>query len=281
MAQRQGFTMVELLLTLVLGMVIMGAAYEAMLRQSDAYRMFDAMSATQQDIRTGADLLGSELRELSSSGADLVMATPDSLRFRALRKFGLLCDKNKISKKIVVAQTGLESFVPGDSLLIYVDGDTLQAEDDAWRIDYVNNTSLSVACGTTLGISLATLLPSANLIELTTGSAALKYDSIFPGAPVRSFEMLTYRTGTVGGQTLLVRARGNAVAPLVGPLAATNGFRLRYFDELDNELTAFPLSAADRASVRRIEVQLDAVRPTRPGERYQDRLTTDVYLRGS
>ncbi len=219
MAQRQGFTMVELLLTLVLGMVIMGAAYEAMLRQSDAYRVFDAMSATQQDIRTGADLLGAELRELSSSGADLVMATPDSLRFRALRKFGLLCDKNKISKKLVVAQTGLESFVPGDSLLIYVDNDTLQAEDDSWRIDYVNNVSVSVACGTTLGISLGAVLPSANLIELTTGSAALKYDSIFPGAPVRSFEMLTYRTGTVGGQTLLVRTRGNNVAPLVGPLS--------------------------------------------------------------
>lgn len=277
---RNGFGLIELLLVMVLGLIILGAAYDTLIRQDQSYRVFSAMSATQQDTRTGLDLLSAELRELSTTGADMVMATPDSVRFRALRKFGLLCDKDKVSRRLVVAQVGLDPFRAGDSLLVYVDGDSLQAADDRWERDYVSSVTTSVTCGTTLGLSLAGLLPSASLIELTT-DMSLKFDSVFPGAPVRSFEMLTYKQATWEGQPTLVRVRGNDVVPLLGPLDASNGFQLRYYDGMNNEMTAFPFSAADRASVRRIEVTLDAARVTGPNERHTDVLVTDVYLRGS
>ncbi|MDX1674443.1 MAG: prepilin-type N-terminal cleavage/methylation domain-containing protein [Longimicrobiales bacterium] len=275
---RQGFTLIELLLVMVLGLVVLGATYETLIRQEEAYTVYNAMSATQSDTRTGTDLLTGDLREMSA--ADLTLATPDSLRFRALRKFGLLCDKDKISKKLVLAQMGMEDFAAGDSLIIYVDGDSLKAADDVWEVDYVNNTSLGVACGTTLGINLAGLLPDANLIQVSTGMA-LRFDSVFPGAPVRSFEVVTYRTGTFDGQPYLVRIQDGAVAPLVGPLASGNPFELRYYDNQGMELTSFPLNAADRAAVARIEVRLAAERQTTQGDSYTDVLVTDVYLRGS
>lgn len=279
-SRREGFTLIELLLVLVLGAIILGAAVETLIRQDEAYTFYNAKTEAQQDTRTGIDLLAAEIRELSSTGADLIMATPDSMRFRALRKFGLLCDKDKWAKRLVVAQLGMEPFESGDSILVYVDGDTLMARDDEWQVDYVQNTSTSIACATTLGINLAGLMPSADLIQLTTGMA-LRYDSVYPGAPVRSFETLTYRKATWNSVDLLARIQNGAVAPLVGPLAAADGFVLQYYDAFGNELTSFPLSAADRAAVARIRVRLNAVRRIGGGETYNDVLTTDVYLRGA
>ena len=277
---RNGFTIVELLLVMVLGLIVIGAAYETLIRQEQAYKVYNAMSATQSDTRTGTDLLASEMRELSASGADLTLAAETAMRFRALRKFGLLCDKDKISKKLVLAQMGSEPFAAGDSIIVYVDGDSLQASDDTWEVDYLNNTSSTTVCTTTLGVNLAGLLPDANLIQVSTGMA-LRFDSVFPGAPVRSFEVITYRTGTWNGEEYLVRVHEGSVAPLVGPLRDTLGFNLRYYDGAGNELTSLPLNAADRAAVARIEIRLAAARNTTPGDTYADVLVTDVYLRGS
>lgn len=279
--RREGVTIVELLLVLLLGTVVMAAAYTTLIRQSQSYSALSAMTGTQQDTRTGIDLLGAELRELSANGADLLLATPDSVRFRALRSFGILCDQNKINKKLVVQQFGVQPFRAGDSLLVYVDGDSLKAADDSWQREYVNNTSTTTVCGTTLGASLAGLYGTANLIELTVGNS-LKADSIYPGAPIRAFDVLTYGAGTWDGRPMLLRKQGGNVAPLLGPIEDPGGIELSYFDGLGNELTGFPLNAATRASVRRIQVMLRAERQSgSQGGTHQDSLTTDVYLRGS
>lgn len=277
---RAGFTIIELLLVAVLGLLVMAGAYSTLIRQGEAYTTFSAMSGTQQDTRTGVDLLGAELRELSANGADLILATPDSIRFRALRSFGLLCDQNKINKKLIVAQFGVQPFRAGDSLLVYVDGDSLKADDDSWQREYVNSTSNVTVCGTTLGVSLGTLLPNANLIELTIG-ITLKADSVYPGAPIRSFDLITYGGGTWDGMPMLMRREGASTAPLLGPIEDPGGIEFSYYDGAGNELTSFPLDAATRASVQRIQVKIRAERRTARSGTHQDSLITDVYLRGS
>lgn len=277
---REGMTMIELLLVMVLGMIIVGGAYTTLLSQSDAYGTLNAMSETQQDTRMGIDVLRAELRELSANGSDLAAATPTSVRFRAPRSFGILCDQNKINKKLIVARLGMQPFTAGDSILIYVDGDSLKAADDVWQREYVNNVS-STTCGAIigLGLSLSSLLPDATFTELSIGPS-LRSDSIFPGAPVRSFDVVTYEAGTWDGMPMLVRKQGSDVAPLL-LIRDTDGLTLRYFDGLGNELTTFPLNAAARQSVRRIQVVLRSERRSVRADTYQDSLTTDVSLRGS
>lgn len=279
-ADRAGFTFIELLLVVVLGMIVLAGGYTTLLRQTDAYSTFSAMTGTQQDTRTGIDLLASELRELSASGADLVLATPDSIRFRALRSFGILCQNtHKLNKKLIVAQFGVQPFKAGDSILVYVDGDSLQARDDKWQREYVNTTA-AATCGTVLGVNLGTLSPGATLTELTIGTT-LKSDSVYPGAPVRSFNLITYTAGTSDGIPMLMRLEGGSEAPMLGPIEDPGGIELSYFDGTGTELTNFPLSAADRETVRRIKIKLRAERRSVRNDTYQDSLTTDVYLRGS
>lgn len=279
---RPGFTFIELLMVVVLGFMVLAAAYGTLVRQEQAYGQVRAMVGTQDDARMGIELLSAELREVSPEGGDLLMAAADAIGFRALRKFGLVCTTDKLNKRLVVARLGVDPFRAGDSVVVYVDGDTLMAADDSWARDVVTGVASPSLCTTTLGLGLSALLPDASLATLSLHGAGLKYDSIFPGAPVRSFEALTYRTGTWDGDPMLVVERNGTMQPLVGPLTATDGVRFRYFDGQGNELTGLPLGATDRERVRRVRVEVRATRHA--GSRvgmHQDSLITDIYTRGS
>lgn len=279
--RRGGFSMIEMLLVLVLGMMLLGAAFETMARQEQAYGLFSAVAGTQADTRLGVELLTAELREVSANGSDLWLATPDSLKFRALRKFGLICFTNKSNTQLTVAQIGEEPFASGDSIVIYVDQDSLQAKDDIWQFSSVSQITSTSTCGTLLGGTLGVLMPDAELTILKVGGG-LRFDSIYPGAPVRSFENLTYRVGEWQGEKVLQRVHKGDAAPMFGPLTETDGFVISYFDTLGTELTTFPLSAADRRSVRRLRIELRAERRAgAPGRTYRDSLITEIYLRGS
>jgi prepilin-type N-terminal cleavage/methylation domain-containing protein len=281
-ARRDGFTFVELLLVLVLGLLLLGGAYGTLVRQEQAYGQLRAMAGTQQDARTGLELLSAELREVSAVGGDLLMATPDSLRFRALRKFGLVCDTDKNNKRLLVAQLGADPFASQDSIVVYVDQDSLMARDDIWQREQVSSVNAATSCSTTLGAALPSLLPEATLKVLTLQGAGLRFDSVFPGAPVRGFQRLTYGVATVDGEPMLVMRRRDVTVPLLGPLAAGDGLVFRYYDGLGTELTSFPLSAFDRQSVRRIRVEMRTTRManSRTGL-HEDSLFTDIFTRGS
>ncbi|MBW3553321.1 MAG: prepilin-type N-terminal cleavage/methylation domain-containing protein [Gemmatimonadetes bacterium] len=277
---REGFTFVELLLVLVLGTMLLGAVYETLSRQEEAYGLFNAVAGTQQDTRMGMDVLAAELREVSAGGGDLIMATQDSLKIRGLRQFGLICATDKNNKRFTVANLGAGGFVVGDSVLIYVDQDSLKAADDTWQRDVLSAVG-TTTCTTTLGLSLGSLLPGGTLQQLTVPGAGLRFDSIFPGAPIRSFETVTYRVGTTDGEPFLQRVVSGTATPLFGPVPATGGFRIEYFDTAGTQLTTFPLSAADRAIVQRIRLELHARRRAGgPGSTYTDSLVSDIYLRG-
>jgi prepilin-type N-terminal cleavage/methylation domain-containing protein len=281
-ARRAGFTMVELLLVLVLGAFAMAAAVTTLVRQERAYGQLRAMAGTQEDTRTGVQFLSGELLELSATGGDLLLASRDSIRIRALRKFGIVCSVNKTGKRLVVAQEGLDPFAAGDSIVVYEDRDTLMAADDFWQREYVTAVSGSPACVTTLGLNVAGLLPGSQMVELTLQGSGLRFDSVFPGAPVRQYETVTYATGSVGGETLLtMRQDGGTAVPLLGPLTSTSGLVFRYFDGSGTELTSLPLSAADRAAVRRIQVALRAERwGDARSQMLRDSVITDIYVRG-
>lgn len=279
---REGFTFVELLLVLVLGTMLLGAVYETLSRQEEAYGFFNAVAGTQHDARMGMDLLASELRELSTGGGDLLMATEDSVRIRAMRKFGIVCLDDKSAKRFSVATLGVTPFAPGDSFFVYVDQDSLKASDDIWQKDAVSSVGALADCGTSiLSSALGTLVPTATLQQITVPGAGLRFDSIFPGAPIRSFETLTYRTGTIRGDDWVQRVSGDTITPLFGPVTATDGFRIAYFDTLGVAFTTFPLNATDRQNVHRIRIELRARRRAGgPGSTYTDSLISDIYLRG-
>lgn len=281
---RAGVTMIELLIVMVLGLIVVAGAFNTLISQGEAYGTLNAMAATQQDNRMGIDLLTAELREVSPApsvltDSDITAATATSVQFRALRDFGIVVAQHPINKKITVAPRGVPSFAAGDSILVYVDDDQTVAHDDDWQRGELKSAS-DVSCPTTtLAIALGSLL-GGDCIELEL-ITAMQHDNIFSGAPVRSFDLVTYAVGTWDGVPMLLRRQGEADPIPILRVQDDDGFELRYFDGAGNEITGTPLDAAARASVRRIQVVLRGERRSVRADTYQDALITDVYLRGS
>lgn len=283
---RAGVTLIELLIVMVLGLIVIAGAFNTLLSQGEAYGTLNAMAATQQDNRMGIDLLTAELREVSPNpsvltDSDITAASSTSIQFRALRDFGIIVAQHPINKKITVVPRGVWSSGAGDSVLVYVDDDQSVAHDDDWQRGELKSASAVSCPNTTLSLALGTILPVGSTcteLELIT---AMQHDNIFPGGPVRAFDLVTYAVDTWDGVPMLLRTEGGGEPIPVLRVQDDDGFELRYFDEAGNEITGTSLDAASRASVRRIQVVLRGERRSVRADTYQDALVTDVYLRGS
>ncbi len=62
-----GFTLVELMVALLLGLVVIGATISTMLANRQTYRSSDAMSQVQEELRTAFELMSRDLREAGAT----------------------------------------------------------------------------------------------------------------------------------------------------------------------------------------------------------------------
>jgi prepilin-type N-terminal cleavage/methylation domain-containing protein len=268
-----GFSLIELMMVVVITAVIMTAVVQSLMSQQRGYRQQTAVVNARQSSRVVLDVLALELRELSTSmggtiGGDLLMASPDSIRFRAFRKVGLVCEVDH-SGTLKVEELGDLAFANGDGILVF------EEEAGAWALGEVHGAD-SEACGT------------LEARKLTVGSLA--GPGVLTGAPVRAFEELGYGIFEIDGQWMLGRRGTNGViVPLVGPLvgpqvpADKGGLHFQYFDDSGNPLTGNPLSAANRDLVARIEITVRALGRGAPNATgvHVDSLGLQVYLRGN
>lgn len=281
MRQKAGFTFVELLVVLLIGVIILGAVYQTLIGQSRANRHLGAMVTTQQTNRLTLEVLASELREISTRGGDLAMASPDSLRFRAFRNAGIICSFNKPENRAWVVVLGPARFAREDSIAIFADREELISSDDVWFATEISQTQSTLGCSANNNI-----LPLHHLRQWVQVPGGVLAD-VHVGALIRTFAHVTYGHYQVDGQWVLGRrerdAAGDLVThPLIGPLAppAEQGLVFRYFDADGQEIT--PTTAAQRAQVAMVELVVRGSTPgaaTRPA--FTDSLVTRVHLRGN
>jgi type IV pilus assembly protein PilW len=70
MRRSPGFTMIELMVAMVLGLVIIGGATSLILANRQSYRTNEALSQVQESARTAFELLARDVREAGISGCD-------------------------------------------------------------------------------------------------------------------------------------------------------------------------------------------------------------------
>lgn len=70
MRRSPGFTMIELMVSMVLGLVIIGGATSLILANRQSYRTNEALSQVQESARTAFELLARDVREAGYSGCD-------------------------------------------------------------------------------------------------------------------------------------------------------------------------------------------------------------------
>lgn len=290
MRARNGFTLVELLIVLVLFVIVSGATFQLLTTTQRVSRAQAERTDMQSNMRAGALIVPGELRtigyDLDVTGTgnpagtvmpDILGMDADSVAFRAVRSSGMICALAANTYVIDTAgfYTGYRAPVAGrDAIMVFGEMSPSTSADDAWfrkNITAVNPGTCTATYGSRPGVAL-------------TVNDAVPGDSLTLGAPFHTFEIMSYKLIQGGDNRWYLNARsvssGAGYQPMLGPLAA-QGFRLDYFD-VNGNVTAVP------RDVRTIQVTLiseSATPISGAGTSYQqtavDSVVTRVALRNA
>jgi prepilin-type N-terminal cleavage/methylation domain-containing protein len=267
--KRAGFTIVELLIVAVLGSLVVGATYQVLLTNQRTYSAQNAQIQSQQTVRAGLDVLFAELRELSRLGTDIQGFGADTLKVRAMRRFGLVCAVNLASGTLDVRKVG-SWFEVNDSVVVYAENVTNVTTDDRWVKGKITVRDTTVLCGTAPAQRLT--IPAV----ATAASAGSPRDTVRVGSNLRSYTHYTYGLYTIDGAPYLGRRDAVSSTPqaLVGPLKAGTGVAFRYLDTLNAVTTTL-------GNIAQIEVTLRTLSSVRGpnGQFVADSIKTRIYIR--
>lgn len=234
-ARRSGFSLVELSIVMVVGMILLSAAYQSLIVQQRGYRTTGATIADQDVLRMALGVLEAELREIASiddgtiGGTDILAATANSITVRAPRKLAFICSVSP-SEKSMIVWSEWDVFAPEDDLLIFVDGtNDASYKDDRWEVAKVKTVNSSTS-------SCPNKTPAAGTWKVILYAHPLT--DVWPGAPVRAFEELTYGLYEFDQGWGLGRKSSSTEPPdlLVGGLAREDGLVFEYFDAAGNPM---------------------------------------------
>jgi len=254
---RAGFTLVELIITLVLVSFVAGAIVKLLLRQQRFYNSTTELIQTRQQIRQAAAMLPSDLRGISSIGGDIYVMTDSSLEFRSVFGSSIVC-VNSLGKLSTVPRTLARgsamtnwALLPsvGDSLAVYNDSSSFASTDDAWVRHQITAVTTITSGTSTSGCPTSTLLTQAGDLTASNPSYQLTLSPaassrIVPGSGIRFFRRVHYSVYRAAdtkwylgyydcktGRTPVC----NAVQPIAGPFQpyatnGTSGLQFAYYD---------------------------------------------------
>jgi prepilin-type N-terminal cleavage/methylation domain-containing protein len=266
---RGGFTIVELLIVVVLGALVVGATYQVLITNQRTYTAQNAQIQSQQTVRAGLDVLFGELRELSRLGSDIQAFGSDSLKVRAMRRFGLVCAVDLATGAVDVRKVGAW-FEVGDSVVIYAENQPNSATDDRWIKGRISGRDTTIACGSSQAQRL-TVTAIAN-----AAASGTPVDTVRVGSNLRSYTHYTYGLYTIDGAPYLGRKDSGVGSPvaLVGPLRSASGLAFRFLDTLNAVTTTL-------ANIAQVEVTLRTLSSVRGpnGQFVADSIVTRIYVR--
>jgi len=280
LGSRAGFTLLELLIALIVFAGVSAVIFAAVRLSQRTSRAQAERSALQGNLRAAIQVATAELKQLQvNTGAgttDIVAMNDSAVTFRSMRASGVTCDVG--SSSVVLRNVGNllstgRQIVPGrDSILLFVDSDTLRTADDQWLALPINSTPSSSTCPDgTIGVRLQTNgVPVAN---------------VWVPGPVRTFEVMQMASVRNGGKNWLGArsvSAGQTLQPFLGPIDSTTGVRFTYRDAVGSVVGA-------PASVRQIDIFVQAAsrNPINegvgegPGRVGTDSLQVRVALRNS
>lgn len=267
---RRGFTIVELLVTMIIVSVVGIILSRLMLGQQRFYQRTNEQIGMRRELRTAMSLVPADLRSISSSGGDLTTFSATSLTFRAVLGASAVCARPSNSAidlpPLNMARSTITSWYAmpqaGDTIWAFNDSLSRGAEDDVWVPLRVTNIAQSTAYCPGSAFTDATL--DATKPRFRVSVSPNLSDSIVVGAALRFTRSVRYALAAqTSGRYYLTRAQyiGGAwetATPVSGPYDApsgTNGgLRFTYFDSLGAAVT----NAAMGRSVSRIDLILRA-----------------------
>jgi hypothetical protein len=292
--RRGGFTIVELIVTVVLVTLIGASLTGLFVNQLRGYNRTREAAAMQHDLRTGLGFLPIDLRAASVQLGDLVRRTDTALVMRATIGSSVVCERPSTSTLVLpplgLAHNVLTSWYTqpavGDWVAVYVSNDA-DPSRDSWRMLRVNaiGAAPAASCAGAPFTDAALDPPATKPRWLVTLSDTVSIAESGPGKPVRFLRLVRYalfRPRATANRWYLgyadsVPAGWNEMEPVAGPfapyIAGRNdaGIRFAYYDTLG---VAIPSNAV-APRVGRVDVALRGASRVRAG---RDSLVRDSLL---
>lgn len=268
--ETQGYSLVELIITLAIAGLIGGAVLGVYRVSQDTYIRASSLEAAQDGARAGLDRMANELRLIGSYwvGASCTLpdcnaitaATPGSITFRANVNDSYMSNAN-------AAEATTASVTSGTSVPL-----SLLASDttDAFRVYTGSGSSLNdyiyIANGGTREVGQINSI-NGNTLILPSGSPLR---STYPaGSLVRDVKTITYTRNAVAKTLTRTQGGDTTPDPIVDNVTALT---FAYFDSAGGALPATP---SNRGLIREIRIDL-TVQDSHGGTRY---MTTRVKPR--
>ena len=269
-ARRAGFTLTELMITVVLFGLVMAVLMSVIVRQQKFYRSANEIIDTRTQLRQAASVLPLDLRAVSSIGNDIKSISDSSITVLATFGTGIVCSMSGNDLVLTPSDLALHSLtswhtqpVQGDTVFLYDEGGLRGSEDDSWSRLAVNSTATqNSGCNEFLNPDGSESTKARHIIRLTTTPTG----TVMPGAAVRFARPVRYRFYQASdrqwylGHEQYVAGSWGTVQPLAGPFRAyetsgvTSGLRFQYYRDDGTRITG--TSAADRQAIARVDLDL-------------------------
>jgi hypothetical protein len=276
---RRGLTLVEIVVALALMLIVIGAIHGLLVTTQRLSRAQAAQVNLQANVRASVLLIANELRELngvetgSPDQTDILSIAATGLTYRAMRGIGFLCEPPGAGQ-IRLARSSFSGFrdpqPSRDGAYLFVEGGPDAVPEDAWLQLPITGVATNASCPGTVGPAISiTTSPSAAIAAAPVGT------------PVRIYEIMELRLYQSDGQWWLGArsvSAGEAIQPVTGPLAGSDGLQLEYLNRAGTSTT-------DLAAIKSVVMTVNATtedRMTRAdGARLQEGLVTQVTLRNA
>ena len=281
--QDAGFTIAELLIVALVGIILVMGIYQLLITQSRALTMQQETIDAQESTRGAAALLAWELRSAAASGGDLYVISQDSVVLRSVRASGVICSwvEGSGQSKYGLRQTsGVFSGTANDSAMFF------SVEDETWAAFDVSAAWTGSAAWTNgtpvcfWGDSTTSVPRPEASIQIDTLATLTNLEV---GGPVHLFRKMTYGLSTLNGRWWLSRKEGaGGWEILTGPMLSPSdgGLTFAYYDAL-GVVTTDPTLVARVDFTLRSESYGEISMAGQAGGALEDSITASVFLRNS
>ncbi|MEK6688387.1 MAG: prepilin-type N-terminal cleavage/methylation domain-containing protein, partial [Gemmatimonadota bacterium] len=192
---RDGFTLVELLVVMVLVTMLSAVVGRVMINGLRVSQAQMVQAGLQSNVRVGGLVVPLELREIGYDSNITTNAVPsdievmgnDHLQFRAMRGFGLTCGTPLLTE-LRIRKPAMSYRPPrlNDGFLFFVENDPNTGLDDQWIPLAVTAIDYNSLCGADSAIALTMGIPEvAPMVNLALSQ-------VFIGGPIRFFERMRF-----------------------------------------------------------------------------------------
>ena len=272
--RRAGFTIVELLVALVAGMLVLTSVVQLMIGQGRGYRKQREIVDVRETAREAAALLSWDLRQAAVAESPFATMATNSVALRSPQGLGTICAKHPLLARYGLSKTaGSIRATVDDTALVY------QVGKGGWNKLKITAVGTPAAMGVAACAWPGGRTPDV-VVEFAIGS---KSDSslIKIGAPFRNFRRVEYAEFQQNGRWWLGRKVGGAASyeRLTGPLLppTSNGMAFAYYDTLGAVTTNKSAVGSVVFSIRTESFKNSGGGPT--GGYQHDSLTTKVAVR--